>query len=88
VLAREHGFRSWAELRGAIEASPLEALAEHERGEIVLDSGLRYCDGEPVEVLVRKRLRRYTLSDRGRAIAKAGRPRPGGARRRSGPSSR
>ena len=39
-----------------------------------MDSGLRYGDGEPVEVLVRKRLHRYTLSDRGRGIAKAGRP--------------
>ena len=74
VLAREHGLRSWAELRRAIEASPLAALAAQERGELELDSGLRYGDGEPVVVLVRKRLHRYTVSDRGRAIAKAGRP--------------
>jgi hypothetical protein len=42
------------------------------RGELVVDSGLRYGDGERVEILVRKRLHRYTLSDRGRAIAKSG----------------
>ena len=75
VLAREHGFRSWRDFRSAIESSPLAALAALERGEVVVDSGLRYGDGEPVEVLVRKRLHRYTLSDRGRAIAKSGKPR-------------
>ena len=52
----------------------LAELTAEEHGEVVLDSGLRYGDGEPVEVLIRKRLHRYTLSDRGRAIEKAGRP--------------
>ena len=57
----------------------MSALAELnglERGEVVLDSGLAYGDGEPVEVLVRKRLHRYVLGDRGRAVEKAGK-RPG-----------
>ena len=55
----------------------MNALAELsglERAEIVLDSGLAYGDGEPVEVLVRKRLHRYVLSDRGRAVEKSGKP--------------
>ena len=74
VLAREHGLASWAELRRAAEASPLDALSAVERGEIVVDSGLAYGDGEPVEILVRKRLYRYLLTDQGRAVAKAGKP--------------
>lgn len=74
VLAREHGHRTWADLRRAIEASPLEELARQERGEVVVDSGLAYGDGEPVLVLVRKRLHRYLLTDRGRAVEKSGKP--------------
>jgi hypothetical protein len=54
--------------------SPLDELAALERGEVVVDSGLAYADGEAVRVLVRKRLQRYTLSDRGRAIEKSGKP--------------
>ena len=73
-LVREHGFPSWAALRRAVEATPLDALEQVERGEVVVDSGLAYADGERVAILVRKRLYRYTLSDRGRAIAKSGKP--------------
>jgi hypothetical protein len=64
LVAREHGFRTWAELRRAVE----------ERGERVVDSGLAYGDGEPILVLVRTRPGRHLLSDRGRAVEKAGRP--------------
>jgi hypothetical protein len=71
VLARERGHRSWADLRRALE-SPLAALMQQERGEVVVPSGLAYGDGEPVEILVRKRLHRYDVGDRGRAVAKAG----------------
>ena len=55
-------------------AMQLSRLAEVERSEVVVESGLAYGDAEPVEVLVRKRLHRYVLSDRGRAVAKAGKP--------------
>ncbi len=72
VLAREHDRSSWAELRHSIETSPLAGLAELDRGELVVDSGLAYGDGEPVEILIRKRLHRYLLTDRGRAVAKSG----------------
>lgn len=71
VLARERGHTSWAELRHAF-GPPLAALMEQERGEVIVPSGLAYADGEPVEILVRKRLHRYDLSDRGRAVEKAG----------------
>ena len=54
--------------------SALAELSGVERGVIVIDSGLAYGDGERVEVLVRKRLHRYLLSDRGRAVEKAGKP--------------
>ena len=74
VLAREHGFRSWAGFRRALERSPLAALAEQDLGEVVVDSGLVYGDGETVRVLVRKRLHRYSFTDQGRAVAKAGKP--------------
>ena len=87
VLAREHGCRSWAEFRQRIGASPLDALAALERGEVVVDSGLAYADGEPVRILVRKRLCRYTLSDCGRAIEKSGKP-PGWPKLPSARSSR
>ena len=43
-----------------------------ENGEVRLDTGLTYGDGEPVRVLVRKRGRRYDLSDEGRAVRKSG----------------
>ena len=72
VVAREHGQHSWEALRRHV--LPLAALAEKERGELVVDSGLAYGDGEPVRILVRKRLHRYLLTDRGRAAAKAGKP--------------
>ena len=46
-----------------------------ELGEAVVDTGKTFGDGEPVLVTVAKRGRRYLVSDRGRAVDKAGRPR-------------
>ena len=46
-----------------------------ETGEILLDTGLTYGDGTAVEILIRKRGRRYDLGDRGVATRKAGPPR-------------
>jgi hypothetical protein len=54
--------------------SALAELSRLERGAIVVESGLEYGDGEPVKVLVRKRLHRYALSDLRRAVEKAGKP--------------
>ena len=42
-----------------------------ESGEIRLDSGLAYRDGDPVRVLVRKRGHRYDITDDGAAVRKA-----------------
>jgi hypothetical protein len=55
-------------------ADALSSLAQQERGEIVVDSGLAYGDGEPVRILVRKRLHHYFLTDQGRAVEKAFKP--------------
>jgi hypothetical protein len=43
-----------------------------ERGEARIATGLRFGDGDEVEILVRKRGRRYDLSDQGAAVHKAG----------------
>jgi hypothetical protein len=45
-----------------------------ERGEAVLDSGLRYGGTDPVLVHVSKREDRYEITDRGAAVAAAGGP--------------
>jgi hypothetical protein len=43
-----------------------------ERGEARIATGLHFGDGEEVEILLRKRGRRYDLSDEGAAVSKAG----------------
>jgi hypothetical protein len=43
-------------------------------GEVVLDGGAEYADGDPVAVRVRKRGYRYTVDDDGAAVARAGKP--------------
>ena len=53
----------------------LQVLRQAESGAVLVDTGLEYGDGEPVLVSVRKRGRRYDIDDRGRAAAKAGKPR-------------
>jgi hypothetical protein len=55
-------------------ADALASLAEQERGQLLVDSGLAYGDGEPVRILVRKRLDHYLLTDQGRAVEKAFKP--------------
>jgi hypothetical protein len=74
VLAVEHGHSSWAAFKQAFEPTGLGALLGLERGEVVLDSGLRYTEGSPVEVAVKKRIHRYSIGDAGAAVALAGRP--------------
>ena len=69
VIAVEHGYTSWAEFKQACEATGLEALKGLERGEVVLGYDLRYTEGHPVEVLVRKRLHRYDIGDEGSAVS-------------------
>jgi hypothetical protein len=43
-------------------------------GETILDTGLRYRDSEPVLIRVRRRGRRYDITDDGAAVSLAGRP--------------
>jgi ankyrin repeat protein len=66
-------------LEQALAASPESQLADAleswgERGEIDLDTGLRYAPEQPVRVRVRKRERRYDIDDGGRAVGAAGKP--------------
>jgi hypothetical protein len=75
VLAVEHGHPSWAAFKQAFEPTGLGALLGLERGEVVLDSSLRYTEGRPVEVAVKKRIHRYSIGDAGAAVALAGKPR-------------
>lgn len=46
-----------------------------EGDDLVLATGMTYGAGAPVEVVVRRRSGRYDISDRGRAVERAGRPR-------------
>jgi hypothetical protein len=59
----------------AIRAS-LDAVREYwgETGEATLDTGQSYLEGEPTQIFIRKRGRRYDLDDRGRAAELAGKP--------------
>jgi hypothetical protein len=64
VVAVERGYRTWPELKHALEA----------RTERFIDSGLEYLPGDPVLVKVVQRGTRYLISDDGAAVARAGRP--------------
>jgi hypothetical protein len=55
--------------RGAVDLSSLPDGAE-----VLVPFELTYTDGEPVQVLVRRRGRRIDIDDRGRAVELAGRP--------------
>lgn len=59
------------EIRAAIYAA---REAWDERGEVVIDSGRSYLEGEPVVIRLRKRGRRYDLNDEGAATRIGGRP--------------
>lgn len=63
VVAAEHGYRSWPELRRTVEVD-----------ERVVDTGLEYAPGDPVRVRVVRRDRRTGVSDGGAAVERAGRP--------------
>jgi hypothetical protein len=70
VVAREQGFRTWHELRSAVGVE--RAWIDGE--DVVLPTGLTYGASGPAEVVVRKRGWRFDLSDGGRAVELAGRP--------------
>jgi hypothetical protein len=56
-------------LRTALETA---SASWGERGAIRLPTGLTYREGDPVVIEIRKRGRRYELSDEGAAVRKAG----------------
>jgi len=60
LLARESGYRTWAELRRALP------------DEWTVDTGLRYGPDEPVRIRVRRRGNRYDLDDDGDAVRLGG----------------
>jgi hypothetical protein len=62
VVAFEHGYRTWADLKRAAE-----------REERLVDTGLEYAPGDPVLVRVVRRGRRVFATDGARAAGKAGR---------------
>ena len=70
VVAREHGFRTWQDLRHALESLPVWIDGE----DVTVATGLLYAPSEPVEVVVRKRGWRFDVSDAGTAVELAGRP--------------
>jgi hypothetical protein len=75
VIAREHGLRSWPELKRAVEASRVETglAGLPDGGEALVPFELAYVDGEPVRVRVRRRGRRVDIDDRGEGVERAGR---------------
>ena len=74
VIAREHGQRSWPELKRAVEASRSgTGLADLRDGaEALVSFGLTYADGEPVQVRVRRRGHRVDIDDRERGSSAEG----------------
>jgi hypothetical protein len=64
-----------ADQLGAIRSAlDTERESWGETGETTLDTGYSFVVGEPVQIFVRKRGRRYDLDDRGRATQLAGKP--------------
>ena len=68
VVARELGFRTWAELKRAQESEWVDGQ------DVTLGTDLVYTSDDLVEIVVRKRGWRFDISDGGRAVELAGRP--------------
>jgi hypothetical protein len=77
VIAREHGLRSWPELKRAVEASTTtgaELSALPDGADELVPFDLTYADGEAVRVRVRRRANRVDVDDRGEAVERSRRP--------------
>lgn len=77
VIAHEQGYRSWPELKRAVEERPSSmgpVPSDPDRAEITIDTGLEYRPGDPVRVRVIRRGSKTSVSDDGAAFARAGRP--------------
>lgn len=64
VVATERGYPSWPALLREAAAPP--------RAESIVDAGLEYRPGDPVQVWIVRRERRVSISDHGAALRKAG----------------
>jgi hypothetical protein len=73
VIAREHGYGSWPELKRVVEQTQ-ELPGDPDRIELAVDTGLEYRPGDRVLVRVVRRGPRTWISDDGVAFARAGRP--------------
>ena len=77
VIAREHGLRSWPELKRAVEVSTTtgaELSALPDGADELVPFDLTYADGEAVRVRVRRRANRVDVDDRGEAVERSRRP--------------
>jgi hypothetical protein len=75
VIAREQGFRTWAELKHSVATTgDPGATAWMDDEDVVVGTHLTYAPGKPVDVIVRKRGWRFDVSDDGAAVAAAGSP--------------
>jgi hypothetical protein len=80
VMAREQGASSWPALVARAKAGAIRAaLNEQSTGEdgpadVEVETDFRYPDRSPVVIHVRRRQRRFLLSDRGEAVNRSGRP--------------
>jgi hypothetical protein len=79
VVARERGAPSWpalvARARSGAIRSALEDVADADGyAEVEVETDLRYPDGTPVVIEVRRRQGRLLLHDRGDAVMRSGRP--------------
>ena len=80
VVAREQGASSWPALvsraRAGVVRTALQEEPTHddEPAEVEVETDLRYPDGSPVVIHVRRRQTRFLLTDRGEALLRSGRP--------------
>lgn len=80
VIAREQGAASWPALlarvrRGPIRAALDEGADEQDVSVVDASTDLRFPDGTPVTIAIKRRGRRMMLDDGGAAVARSGRPR-------------
>ena len=79
VVAREQGASSWPALVARARAGVVRTALDEEStddgpAEIEVETGLRYPDGSPVVIHVRRRETRFLLTDRAAAVNRSGRP--------------
>lgn len=79
VVAREQGASSWPALVARVKAGTVRSVLDEESpeagpAELEVETDLRYPDGSPVVIHVRRREARFLLTDHGEAVVRSGRP--------------